>query len=219
MPLQYPNGDSVTIWVEPYGDRLRVSDYGESFIDVAGRRRRDVTDMETVATDIGRRWAVEVMNGSLLVQARPEDLGDAVWRVATVACRVAQAAQRFRPTKTQHDREQHFAREVELELRGHNLTVEREVRLAGASGHQHKATLYIPTVEAILEPISASGHANQINSVYAKFGDLSRANGYRRLSLVDDRHGRLSDDLAGMLVQVSDVVGWTRRDEWIDLLS
>jgi hypothetical protein len=70
-----------------------------------------------------------------------------------------------------------------------------------------------------LEPIEAAAHFNVITSVYTKFGDLARANGYRGISLVDDRRATLSDDLAGILVQVSDVVRWTRRQEWLEQLN
>jgi hypothetical protein len=108
--------------------------------------------------------------------------------------------------------------EVEHELTKLSVPVQREVKLAGSSGHTHRATLYVPAREAILEPIDPPAHYNTISSVYAKFGDLSHANGYTRLSLIDDRHGPLSDDLAAMLVQVSDVVHWTRRNEWIKRL-
>jgi len=96
--------------------------------------------------------------------------------------------------------------------------VEREVAIEGRSGHEHHATLYAPKSESILEPIAASAHYNRISAVYAKFGDLGQVNGYRRLALVDDRGDALSDEYAAMLVQVSEVVRWSRRDEWIDRL-
>jgi hypothetical protein len=214
MPLQYADGDSIVIWVELSGDHFRVSDYGEAFLAAAGRKPRDLTDLFDEAATLSRPWGVEVRSGSLVVRAHRDTLGDAVWRTATAAALVAQRATTFRPPRRGPDRDQ-FTEEVERELRAHDVPIRREVKLEGRSGHVHRATLYVPTAEAILEPIEAPGHYNQISSVYTKFGDLSRADGYRRLSLIDDRHRTLSEDLAAILVQVSDVVRWTRRTEWL----
>lgn len=218
MPLQYENGDSVVVWVERWGDRFHVSDYGEAFIDFAARTKRDRRELFAEADQLSRPVGVQVRSEALAVQASRDDLGDAVWRTATAAALVAQMAIRFRRPRRQHG-ERVFVQEVEQELLNRSVAVQREVKLEGHSGHAHRATLYVATVEAVLEPIEAPGHFNQISSVYTKFGDLAHANGYRRLSLIDDRTDGLGDDLAAMLIQVSDVVRWTRRDEWLQTLT
>lgn len=217
MPLQYADGDSVIVWIELWGDRFRVSDHGEALLSAVGRKPRDLTDLFAEAATLCRPWGVEVRDGALVTQADRDALGDAVWRTATAAALVAQRATAFRPPR-QHERDR-FAEEVERELRDRAVGVERDVKLEGGSGHVHRATLYVPMGHAILEPIEAPVHYNQVSSVYTKFGDLSRANGYRRLALVDDRRVALSDDLAAILVQVSDLVQWTRRDEWVPHLT
>jgi hypothetical protein len=93
--------------------------------------------------------------------------------------------------------------------------VEREHHLEGQSGHTHTATIYIPDREVIIEPVGGVGNWTQISSVYAKFGDLTKANGYRPFTLVDDRVKPLNQDIAAMLVQVSKVVQWSTRENWI----
>lgn len=223
MPLEYPSGDSITVWVEQLGDTFRVSDYGESFVDLVASRRRDFRAIHRTAAAIGRRWGVELKDGSLVAQTKRDELADTVWRVAMVAARVAQATLRESAPHAQRERERYFVLEVEHELRKRNLRIEREARIPGYSGHQHKATFYVPEATAILEPINTPGHYNQISSVYMKFGDIAHANGnngqsHRRFSLVDDRGGSLSRDLASLLVQVSSLVAWTRRDEWMGVL-
>jgi hypothetical protein len=220
MPLQYAhNADSVVVYVEAWGDRFRVSDGGEAFLDAVIRKRRDETDLLAEAAVICRPFGVDVTQGVLVAQANQHDLGDAVWRTATAAIVVAQTAAGFRRARRQHD-DHRFTAEVEQELRQRRrLPVQRDFKVEGSSGHTHRATLWVPTVHAIVEPIHAPAHYNQIASVYTKFGDLSHANGYRRLALVDDRGDGLSDDLAAMLVQVSDVVDWTRREQWLEALQ
>lgn len=217
-PLQY--GDSITVWVGLYGDRLHISDYGESFVDAVFRTPRDRTDMIVEAKGLCRPFGVEAEDELLYIRSvNQSDVGDAVWRLASASAVVARRLEGFRKARKERGSEDAFAQEIAHELADRKLTVQREVRLSGSSGHQHRATIYVPSVEAILEPIGTQGHYNQISSVYTKFGDLSRANGYSRYSLVDDRRGGLSDDLSAILVQVSDVIQWTRRDEWIERLS
>jgi hypothetical protein len=224
MPLEYPSGDSITVWVEQLGDTFRVSDYGESFVDIVASKRRDFRTIHRAAAAIGRRWGVELKDGLLVAQTKRDELADTVWRVAMVAARVAQATLRENAPHAQHERERYFVLEVEQELRKRNLRIERGARIPGYSGHLYKATFYVPAATAILEPVNTPGHYNQISSVYMKFGDIAHADGdngrtHRRLSLVDDRGGSLSRDLASLLVQVSSLVAWTRRDEWIDVLT
>jgi hypothetical protein len=43
------------------------------------------------------------------------------------------------------------------------------------------------------------------------------ANGFRLYSLLDD--GRVGEDVPDLLGQVSSVVEWSRRDEWIKALA
>jgi hypothetical protein len=217
MPLEYANNDSVVVWVELWGDRFTISDYGDAFQAVAARISRDIADFSAEAEQVCRPLGVKVRDRALFADATREELGEAVWRVATAAHDVAELAVGFRKPRGVSG-ERYFVSEVEHELRNRAVFVEREVELAGSSGHKHRATLFVPAREAVVEPIQAAAHYNTISAVYAKFGDLSHANGYQRLALVDDRHERLSQDLAAMLVQVSDVVSWTRLDEWISRL-
>lgn len=216
MPLQYGDGDSIVVWVEHWGDQFVVSDYGEAFMPAASRAPRDQTDFFAQAESLCAPFGVRVANGILSVQVDAKCLGDAAWRVATAAATVHHHASGFRRPRQHQDTPSYFVTEVERELLNRKLHVERNVKLEGSSGHPHRATIFVPESESILEPIEAAAHYNRISSVYAKFGDLSHANGYRRWSLIDDRHDTLSDDLAAMLIQVSDVIRWSRRDEWID---
>jgi len=70
-----------------------------------------------------------------------------------------------------------------------------------------------------VEPISADGHWNQVTAVYAKFGDLAHANGYHRVAVIDDRHTAPEDEVGKLLLQVSDVVQSSRRQEWVEAVT
>jgi len=220
MPLQYPSGDSITIWVEQLGSKCRVSDYGEALIDLLTRDNRTRGAFEVTAKDIGARWGVEVNGGSLIAHCDQSALGEAVWRATMVAYRVAQAAQRLAPSHGPQERAHDaFVNEVAQELSSRHLPVKRGWRIEGQSGRVHRATIFVPAVHVIVEPIDAEGHYSQITSVYAKFGDLAKKNGNRPISIINDRYARLDDGLAAMLLQVSEVVDWTQRGEWLAGLS
>lgn len=217
-PLDYPSGDGVGVWVESYTSHFVVTDYGESLTDLLIHPPQDHKALNDQIGVVCAPLGVTFADGRLQADAASLDaLGDAIWRVATAASRVALASTAFHPRRRQAQAESPFVAEVEHVLHDRSVTVEREHKIVGASGHRHTATIYLPRREAILEPIQ--GHWNQVSSVYAKFGDLSRANGYKLVSLLDDRSGALDDELARLLVQVSAVVQWTRRDEWLGNIS
>lgn len=143
-------------------------------------------------------------------------MGEIVWRVATAAAQVAQAAHVSRPWRQPRE-ESEFAVEVERTLRNRKLPIERGHRLQGRSGHKHRATIFVPTSHAVLEPVS--GHWNQVTATYAKFGDLMHPNGFKLFSLLDVRQAPPDEDVEGLLVQVSRVIAWSRRDEWLDSVA
>jgi hypothetical protein len=216
-PLEYPSGDAVAVWIEGYDDRYVVTDYGESLTGVLSHPPQDHKALVDQVLAICGPLGLAYDKGSVRTEAAFDEIGDAVWRIATAASLIAQSSVAFHPRRRQQPVESPFVVAVEHVLRDRSVTVERERKVTGASGHRHTATIYLPQREAILEPIQ--GHWNQVSSVYAKFGDLSRSNGYRLLSLLDDRSGEVDEELARMLVQVSDVVQWTRRDEWLGNVS
>jgi hypothetical protein len=219
MPLHYDNRDSVVVWVESLGDRFRVSDGGEAFIDADIRKPRDASDLASEARAICEPFGISVSDSALTAWTDLRGLGDTVWRAAMSAVAVANLSHGFRKSRVHHHREHAFVAEVQAELLSRHLPVSREVKMLGSSGHTHRVTIYLPVVHAVLEPIGGEGHFSQISAVYTKFGDLSHADGYRRVSLVDDRSRTLRPDLAGMLVQVSEVVTWTHRADWLERLT
>jgi hypothetical protein len=218
MPLDYPSGDGITVWVEQYGDRLVVTDYGESLTDLLGHAPQDHKAMLDQVTEICAPLGVQFRDGRLEAESTLDGIADALWRATNAASRIAQASDAFQPKRRKRTESQ-FVAEVEGTFRQRKIAVERERRIEGQSGHPHRATIFLPQREAIVEPIGPMGNWNQISSVYTKFGDLSHANGFKLYSLVDDRDGHLEYDLANMLVQVSSVVQWSRREQWLPQLA
>lgn len=222
-PLEYPDGDNVVVWVRPEQGRFFVSDYGEALPDPPkgrGDRAAFKEAAKTVVDVFGVEFDVKRGEGHLFARCDQEQVGEYVWAVASAAARLAQIAAGFPPRKSelaeQEEPAPEFTQTVTRVFETKNVKVQRDHSLKGSSGHVHKATIYIPTNETVVEPVR--GHWNQVTSAYAKLGDLKNANGYRLFSLLDDREGA-DEDVAGLLAQVSDVVEWTRRDEWFDAIA
>jgi hypothetical protein len=216
-PLEYPDGDSVVIWLRQQGALFEVTENGEALVGALAHPPQDLKALEELADAICRGQGVDYVSRRVLAHAELDALGEVVWRVSSAAAQIAQAADYFRPKRREHP-ERRFVGEVERTFRERQLPVERERKIEGKSGHRHRATIFLPSTEAVVEPVGA-GHWNKVTAVYAKFGDLREANGFRLYSLLDDREQLPDEEISRLLVQVGDVVAWSRRDEWLQALD
>ena len=217
-PLEYPSGDGVTVWVDPReGDRINVSDHGEAYVALLGRPPQDFKVLHDMAVQLATEAGLSYDRGQFSVQTEVTDAAEAVWRVASASRRLADAAVLYRPRRRRM-RDTEFVRTVESEFLERRLPLRREERLIGSSGHAHRVTFVLPRQDAVMETVGAEGHWNQVTSVYARLGDLGSANGYKLYSLLDDRSGPLGGEIAQLLLQVSRVVQWSQREEWLGSL-
>lgn len=214
-PAEYPNRDGVVVWVDAIEqNRYLVSDHGaadETLVGVVGTKA-----LQVPAATITRRFGVSFDGGQVTATASEETLPEVCWRVAQAAAAIAEASTFTRPPAS---KDVEFVDLLARELRRHQVQVERERSLAGASGHHHKASLYVPATETVIEPIGGDRIWNVASAAYVKFGDLRNANGYRLLAVLDDRQGADAEDVAGLLRQVADVTRWSRHDEWLETIG
>lgn len=214
-PLEYPNGDSVVVWVIERGGTLEVSDYGEGLTTAAFRPARAQKSINELAMHTALSLGVNLYEGRIAAHCgQRSELGENIWRVANASAQVAQSIASSKPAPKKDSEEHEFVRLVADTLHERHVPIEREHKLRGTSGHYHRATIYLSESETVLEPVW--GHWNQVASVYTKFSDLSSANGYRRFSLLDDRQEAPGDDVRSLLVSVSDVLTWSSHDSWLN---
>jgi hypothetical protein len=189
--------------------RWRCPTRGIASMEFFAHPSQDAKALNDGAVNVRRRFGVSWQAQRIVAISDLSSVADSVWRVALAASEVAALTRHFQPRRKRRERD--FARLIERDFRARRVAVDTQRALRGTSGHPHHATIFIPATEAVIEPVSPQGHWNQVSTVYAKFGDLGQANGYRLFAVVDDRKGQLATDLASMLVQVSGVVEWTRR--------
>ncbi len=218
-PLQYPDGDHVLVWVRPrVGGDFEVSDYGDSAAESASGKTKERGHFEDFAGVTACGQGAQFVGGRLSAECDWTELPEYVWRVAVAASQVGQAAAAYQPRAAREtDPEDEFASAVATELQSVGATVERERKLDGQSGHHHRATLYLPDSETVIEPVA--GHWNQVTAVFTRLADLGGANGYRLYSVLDDREGDPGQDVPNLLLNVSRVIQWSRRGEWLPVIT
>jgi hypothetical protein len=216
-PLEYPGGDNVVVWITRHDAMFEVSEHGEAVND-APDMGRDHRAFNEFAGQLARVQGCTFASGQVVTRCEQAALGEHVWRVGVAAAQIAQLAKASKVFhRGQPAKERDFVHVVEHALTARNLSVEREHKIEGKSGHRHRATIYLPESETVLEPVG--GHWGQATGAYVKLGDIRNVNGYQLYSLLDDRAGGADEDAANLLAQVSSVVQWTRRDEWLSLVG
>ncbi|HEY4278683.1 MAG TPA: hypothetical protein VGM91_10705 [Conexibacter sp.] len=208
-PAEYPDGGGVVVFVEPYGNGFLVSDRGTTEASLVGyvNERR----LSESAANLAHRFGVRFEQGRVEATCTNDELEETCWRVALAAAAIGAADAFLRPPRSENT----FARLVADAL-SEGARVERNRRLSGASGHEHRVSIFLPKTHTIIEPIGGEEAWRTARLVYAEFGDLSQVNGYRFHAVLDDRSepGRLEDE-ERLLVQKGQVARWSDHGRWL----
>lgn len=213
-PAEYPDCEGVVVYVEqmPGGDYV-VSDLAGADSLMIGHitERR----LRRPAREIADRFEVSFEGGRMQAVTTDDLLAETCWRVAQASAAAAEALTFVSPERVA---ERRFTELLVDEFERRNVAVETDRALTGASGHQHSASLFVPSTETVLEPIGGRKSWAAATKAYAKFGDLSQVNGYQLFAVIDDRGPQLSEE-ANLLRQVGGVARWSRSDEWFERVA
>jgi hypothetical protein len=215
-PAEYPDGEAIAVWVtEREAGKFEITDLGsaDARLTVGGPGRRAITQP---ASTICRRLDLSFEDGAVVGRSGLEDLSATCWRVAQAASAIAEAATY---QQTSSPKATALVTMLESEFRTRSVQIQVDAVLRGASGHTYTASLFVPDREAVLEPIGAEKAWNKAAAVYVEFGDLGAANGYKLVSVLDDRDEAVGEDVEQLLGQVGVVARWSRRGEWIEELA
>ncbi len=149
-PFEYPDGDGVVVLVALERDGLyAVSDGGQADATLAGMFGSRA--VRAAASQVASRFDATFDNGQIkTVVGTKADLADACQRVAQAAAALAEASTYLR---RQPPKEAEFADVIAWQLKKRKITVQQERKLEGASGHEHRTTLFIPATETVIEPV------------------------------------------------------------------
>lgn len=215
-PADYPDGDGVCVQVTLTIDGYVVTDAGEADLRLIGTGPGEKA-IGPVAAGICRRFGALFDKGRVVARVTdPAEVADACWRVAQASSAIAEASTFHRPPR---ERERELSELVASSLVGHQLAVERDRPLEGASGHSYKTAIYVPQREAVLEPVGGERAWNVASAVYVEFGDLRGVNGYTLIAVMDDREAKPNEDVERLLRQVGLVARWSDADSWVGELA
>ena len=213
-PAEYPDCEGVVVYVE----QLSGGDYVVS--DLAGADSLmigHITErrMRRPASEIADRFDVAFQSGRMMATTADDGLAETCWRVAQASAAAAEALTFMSPERAA---ERRFTEIVVDEFTRRRVDVQIDYELAGASGHRHHASLFVPSTDTVLEPIAGRKSWDAATKAYAKFGDLSQVNGYRLFAVIDDRGTKLTEE-ANLLRQVGNVARWSRSNVWLELVT
>ena len=215
--LYYPDGDSVVVFVTDHQGIFEVTDYSEGTSVAMQRLNRRRPPCCALEIRYAMTSALRSSNGRISASVSGDNLGDAVWRVATASLQLADAVgyELAKPERAKKD----FTEEVARELAGRGVDIQRNRRIIGASGHEHKPSIFVVSRNTVIEPVASEAMWTRAAAVYAQFGDLMHTNGYGRVALIDDRGEAVKEDAQNLLQQVSSLVYWTSREPWLERVA
>jgi hypothetical protein len=213
-PVEYPDCDAVAVFMEEQPDGVFVlTDGAEADSRLIGflgeRSARKKAEM------IAERFDVQFVRGRVIARVDHDSLPEACWRVAQASAAIAEGASFLTPVPTPRPT---FSELLWDALRQRVDSVERNKPLRGLSGHEHRATIFVPATEAVLEPIAGRKAWDRATNVYAEFGDLRQANGYRLVAVLDESSIADYEHLVKLLSQVGQVASWAQHDEWLETI-
>lgn len=215
-PAEYPDGDAIAVWVSEREDgRFEVSDLGnaDALLEAGGPGQRAIA---APATAICRRLDVSFERGAVVGRSGLDGLSSTCWRVAQAAAAIAEAATYHQPPPQKIAA---LVNMLEREFKDRSVPVQVDTVLEGASGHTYTASLFVPDRETVLEPVGGDKAWNKAAAVYVEFGDLGAVNGYKLVSVLDDREEAIGEEVEHLLGQVGIVARWSRRVEWLGELT
>jgi len=228
-PFVYPDFDSVTVWVRDGATPrvFEVTDYAEGFIRLAGSSgvSRSI-GMATGMTPAAKRTAEKICsglglgyeNGRVWAAAREWEIGEYVFLVARASEMIARIDERLDVPKEAEaggEPQPSFPRVVANEFRDRRVDVVEDKPIKGESGRLYKAPLYLPQREVVVAPLPATPNDGVLGRAFMRFSDIGAVNGYKALSIIDDREQPPSEEATRLLLSFGPVAPWSRRAEWI----
>ena len=222
-PYLYPDHDNIEVFIRDKGDRVFVSDLGETL------RYLDTNDMDVTGTPkllfaarrIADGFGVSIHEGVLVKECQAETVGQTIFDVLSAVKSVASLVYGSRAYEPRV-----FEEEVVDFLASHNWNVERDVPIVGVTGTEYHVKLAFNHRE---EPYSSKQflprrHRGSVRKVNATFRMWSDINGplsdkTRKLSLLNDDSTLFKPEEVSLLEGVSSVYRWTNPQSLLNAVQ
>lgn len=226
-PYLYPDGDIIDLFLsQAEGGSSTLTDLGET---LGWLRTQTVSERKTnrqlrLIEDVCLTHGVELYRGMLMVRVKELDkMAEAVSRLSQAALRVSDLWFTFRNQAAASIND-----EVEEFLAAREIRFERGKRLIGRSGRAWRVDFHTRTAERstlvnVLSTGSRPSARRLTEHTLATWHDLSNLRlgpeGLRFVSLFDDELDVWAPEDFMLVEDVSEVVYWSRKDEFAELLT
>ena len=217
-PMMYPDGGIVDVFVLERGEAYIVTDFGDAlgWLQMQSVSRGLTKRQNTLVGDVCRTLRVELFEGQLVLrEVKPEELGDAVMRLAQAVVRVSDVRFTMQPRRIKTT-----ADEVEGWLEEKRIPFERRVKLQGQSDRDWTIDFRTETKRTamifLLDTSARSAVRRITENVLAGCVDL----GYLKdrnpeltfVSLFNDSRDIWRDQDMRLVESHSEIARWSRPD-------
>jgi len=226
-PYLYPDGDYIDLYLNAAAKELTISDLGETtrWLRMQTVSPRRSPKQQQMIEDACLTHGVEFYRGMLMLRssADPQELADAVTRLAQAALRVSDLWFTFRTRAFES-----VTDEVADFLTERQIAFDRGAKLVGRSGRGyvidfHARAARRSNLVAVLSTGSRSAAARVVEHVVATWYDLSHLKlGQQALefvSLFDDTLDVWRPEEFRLVEEFSTVARWSAQEELVELLA
>lgn len=224
-PYLYPDGDVIDLYCKTDGDKLTISDLGETtrWLRMQTVSPKRSVKQKALIEDACVTHGVEFYKGMLLARCRfDESVAPVVMRVAQAALRVSDLWFTFRTRSVES-----FTDEVADFLVERQLAFDREEKLAGRSGRSWTVDFHVraparSSLVYVLSTGSRSAARTVAEHVLAAWYDLNHLavgpEALRFISLFDDTMDVWSQEDFNLVGNLSEIVRWSQPERFAEIL-
>jgi hypothetical protein len=99
LPIVYPDGDAVAVWVDARNGQFEVTDLGEGYTAVFASFTPELKAITPFAQRICQSMGLVFADGRVVGAASSDDLAASVWTVGLASARVAEAVSFYKPLR------------------------------------------------------------------------------------------------------------------------
>ncbi|QIN77539.1 DUF1828 domain-containing protein [Rubrobacter marinus] len=225
-PYLYPDGDVIDLYLTDHSDPPALTDLGETltWLQAQTVATRKTARQQRLIEDICLTHGVEFFRGMLVVRVRkPEGFADAATRLSQAILSVADLWFTFRGRTAASIND-----DVEEFLTGRQIGFERNEKVVGRSGRVWTVDFHTRTPQrsALIYVLSTGSRATSrrlVEHTLATWYDLNNLQvgpeALRFVSLFDDELDVWTPEDFGLLEDLSEVAYWSRKDEFVELLT
>lgn len=220
-PFLYPDGDVVNIFIKTEEKRIVITDAGETFRNLLmyNITTQLTKTRENILNDVLEVYKVNNVQGELWLEVKDtEQIAMGLMRLGQTITRLMDLTYTVR-----HIPKTNFNNKVSEFLIKNQIECERDYRIVGGSGEEHKIDFLVKTnrrkklIKTLSSKDASSANA-LVSKTFRSWYDISRVDNSQKLTLLDDENDFWKDEWKAQLTYFSKVINFSDKDGIIEFL-